>query len=355
MTAEWDPNTDPHTAGYRLSIGTSPGVYVAEVDAGAQPRVPLNLPPGNTYYLVVRAYNAAGQFGPPSNEVVFDLSAPSAPGAPTDFSSSVSGSRATLTWNPPSSGGSASQYLLYVGSAPGAANIVNGFGLGNVQTVAGDLPQGQYFARLRAANAFGVGPFSPEIAFQINSGYRPLSPTNLSADWSGTMVTLSWLAPTSASAADIPTSYVIEAGTSRGASNIASFNVGNVTSYTVDVPPGNYFVRVRGVNALGISDPSNEITLEGRGGAVPPNPHSLSASGTGSTITLRWLAPAGSTHTGFVIEAGSAPGLADLASLPVGNVTSFTTSAPAGLYFVRVRAVNSRGISGPSNELRIRR
>ena len=278
---------------------------------------------------------------------------PSAPGAPTDFSSSISGSRATLAWNPPTSGGSATQYLLYVGSAPGAANIVNGFGLGNVQTVAGDLPQGQYYARLRAANAFGVGPFSPEIAFQINGGYRPLSPTNFSADWSGTMVTLSWLAPTSATAADIPSSYVIEAGTSRGASNIASFNVGNVTRYSVDVPPGNYFVRVRGVNALGISDPSNEITLEGRG--APANPHSLSASGTGSTITLQWVAAGGGTQNGFVIEAGSAPGLADLVSLPVGNVTSFTTTVPAGLYYVRVRAVNARGASGPSNELLIHR
>lgn len=352
LTAEWDPNTDPYTVGYRLSIGTSPGVYVAEVDAGAQPRVPLNLPPGATYYFVVRAYNAAGQFGPPSNEATIDLNQSGPPGAPTDFGASVSGSSATLSWNPPTSGG-ATQYLLYVGNSPGSANIVNGFALGNVLTVSGDLPQGAYYARLRAANPFGVGPFSPEISFQINIGYRPLSPTNLSATWQGTFATLSWVAPTSASAADVPTSYVVEAGSARGGSNIARVNVGNVTSYSVDVPPGTYYVRVRGLNALGVSDPSNEITLQGRGGPVAP--HSLSVSGSGSTVNLRWIAPAGGTHSGFIIEAGSAPGLADLAVLPVGNVTAFSTTAPSGTYYVRVRAVNSRGASGPSNEILIRR
>jgi predicted phage tail protein len=351
LTAEWDPNTDPYTVGYRLSIGIAPGVYLADIDAGAQPRVPLNLPPGNTYYFVVRAYNAAGQFGPPSIEATIDLSGP--PGAPTDFGASISGSRATLTWNPPASGGGATQYLLYVGSTPGAANIVNGFGVGNVLTVSGDLPQGAYYARLRAANPFGAGPFSPEISFQINSGYRPLSPTNLSATWSGTVATLSWVAPTSTVAADVPTSYVIEAGTARGARNIGSFNVGRVTAYSVDVPPGNYYVRVRGVNALGISDPSNEITLQGRG--APVAPHSLSSSGSGGTVNLRWIAPSGSTHAGFVIEVGSAPGLSNLAVVPVGNVITFSTMAPPGTYYVRVRAVNSRGASTPSNEIVVRR
>jgi predicted phage tail protein len=351
VTAEWDPNTDPYTVGYRLSIGTSPGVYAADVDAGGQSRVPLTLPPGNTYYFVVRAYNAAGQFGPPSNEAVIDLS--SAPGAPTDFDASVSGSRATLNWSPPRTGGGATQYLLYVGSTPGSADIVNGFGLGNVNTVSGDLPQGFYFARLRAANPLGVGPFTPEISFQINSGYRPLSPTNLAATWQGTVATLSWMAPTSAAAADMPTSYVIEAGTARGASNTARFNVGNVTAFSVDVPPGNYFVRVRGVNALGISDPSNEITVQGRG--APAAPHSLSSSGSGSTVNLQWIAPPGNAHAGFVIEAGTAPGLSNLGVLPVGNVTTFSTVAPPGAYYVRVRAVNARGAGPPSNEIVVRR
>jgi hypothetical protein len=351
VTAEWDPNTDPYTTGYRLWIGTAPGVYLAEVDAGAQTRVPLSLPSGAIYYVVVRAYNASGQFGPPSNEAMINLS--SAPAAPTDFRAAVSGSRATLMWNPPSGGG-ATQYLLYVGTTPGGGNIANGLAVGSVLTVSGDLPPGVYYARLRASNPSGAGPFSQEISFQINSGAGPLSPTSLSATWQGTVATLSWVAPTSGGTADRPTSYLIEAGSAPGARDIASFNVGNVTAYSVDVPVGTYYVRVRGVNALGTSNPSNEITVQGRG-APPARPTGLSASGSGSTVNLQWTAPSGNAHTGFVIEAGSAPGLSNLAVLSLGNVTSFSTSAPPGTYYVRVRAVNSRGASTPSNEVVVRR
>ena len=350
VTAEWDPNTDPYTVGYRVAIGTSPGAYVAEVEAGGQTNVSLNLPPGAIYYVVVRAYNSAGQFGPPSNEASIDLRVASVPGAPTNVRASVSGSRATLTWN--AAAGGATQYLLYAGSAPGAVDIANGLNVGNALTVSGDLPLGVYYARLRAANGSGAGPFSPEISFQVGGGDQPLGPSNLSASWQGTVATLSWFAPTGAPVS-LPTSYLVEAGSTSGASNIASFNVGNVTSVSVDVPPGTYYVRVRGANAGGISNPSNEIMVQGRG--APASPRSLSASGSGSVVNLQWLAPQGDTHTGFVIEAGSGPGLADLASLPVGNVTSFTTTAPPGTYYVRVRAVNARGASGPSNEIVVRR
>jgi hypothetical protein len=35
----------------------------------------------------------------------------------------------------------------------------------------------------------------------------------------------------------------------------------------------------------------------------------------------------------------------------VGNVTTFTTEAPPGTYFVRVRAINAKGPGLPSNEV----
>ena len=79
-------------------------------------------------------------------------------------------------------------------------------------------------------------------------------------------------------------------------------------------------------------------------------------AGAGSDVNLLWFAPpTGPRPTGYVIEAGSAPGLADLASLQVGPVTSFSTTAPPGIYYVRVRAVNARGASQPSNEIIVRR
>jgi hypothetical protein len=39
----------------------------------------------------------------------------------------------------------------------------------------------------------------------------------------------------------------------------------------------------------------------------------------------------------------------------VATLTRFTTTAPPGVYYVRVRGVNTRGTSLPSNEVIVRR
>jgi hypothetical protein len=70
----------------------------------------------------------------------------------------------------------------------------------------------------------------------------------------GSNVILSW------SAAAGATSYAIEAGSQSGLVNLANFSTGNpATSFTaVAVPRGTYFVRVRGQNACGTGQASNE-------------------------------------------------------------------------------------------------
>ena len=68
MTAIWEPAGDPVTVGYRLYYGPSSGNYVIEIDVGNVTSRRLDLIPGIPYFFVVRAYNAAGVVGPPSNE-----------------------------------------------------------------------------------------------------------------------------------------------------------------------------------------------------------------------------------------------------------------------------------------------
>lgn len=53
-----------------------------------------------------------------------------------------------------------------------------------------------------------------------------------------------------------------------------------------------------------------------------------------------------------MLEAGTGPGLANIASLALaaGSLTFQTAAVPPGTYFVRVRARNDGGTSGPSNE-----
>jgi predicted phage tail protein len=332
------------TRGYRVFVGLRSGEHTWSLDVGNAVSAPLTLSPGS-YYIVIRAYDAAGRLGPPSDEAVVDLAPP---GAPTALSATTLGSRATLSWGAPIEGAEARQYLLYVGTAPGTWDIANGYAVGNVRTASGDLPVGRYFARARAANFFGPGPPSHEVSFTIGAADAPTPPGGLAASWNGTIVTLSWT-PSPAAA-----SYVIEAGSAPGASNVASFPVGPATSYSTDVLPGTYYVRVRAANLAGVSGPSNEIVVQGRG--APERPTNLTQVGASGTVHLRWLRPSGGpVPTGYVVEAGSAPGLADLASIQVGALTSFSASAPPGTYYVRVRAVNARGSSPPSNEIVVRR
>jgi hypothetical protein len=89
--------------------------------------------------------------------------------------------------------------------------------------------------------------------------------------------------------------------------------------------------------------------------ASPPAPPTLAPAMVGPerAVTLSWTGPSEMT-SGFVVEAGSAPGLADLAALRVSSATTFTVPfVPAGTYYVRIRAANGIGLSVPSNEIRV--
>ncbi len=352
VTAVWDANTDPHTIGYRLYVGTAPNQVDAEFDAGNTTSYPITLPAGPTYYFVVRAYNQAGQLGPASNLATFTGPTTTVPGVPTGLTASVAGTRATLAWNAPSSGAPPSGYALYVGTSPGAANVLNGQLLGPALSVSGDVPPGTYYARLVAYNASGASAASAEVSFVVAGASAPSPPAGVAASLNGTLATVTWVPPAPDSGPSAATSYVLEVGTTPGARNIGAFNVGNVTRFSSAVQPGTYYVRVRAINAYGASAPSSEVVV--RYGA-PSRPRNLTQTGSGSTVTLRWQVPSSGSVTTYVIEAGSASGLSNLLVRAVGNVTTVTTSVPPGTYYVRVRAANGAAVSDASNQVIVRR
>src|SRR5207247_1306423 len=78
------------------------------------------------------------------------------------------------------------------------------------------------------------------------------------------------------------------------------------------------------------------------GCAAPPGaPTGLSAAVSGTTVALTWQAAAGGCQaTSSVIQAGSSPGLSNLANFSTGSAaTSFTANNVAsGVYYVRVLA-----------------
>ncbi|MGE3276096.1 MAG: reprolysin-like metallopeptidase [Vicinamibacterales bacterium] len=192
-------------------------------------------------------------------------------------------------------------------------------------------------------------------------GNVPSAPTGLQALVSGSTVTLSWNAVTadigSAAMPDAATSYRLAVGTSAGASDLFNQNVGNFTAVSGRVGTGSYAWRVYAVNSAGESPASVEaqFTVVSPGGctAPPAAPQAFTFSRSGSLVTLQWAAPAsGDPATSYSVEAGSAPGFADLYNQPVGGVLGVSVQAPAGTYFVRIRSANACG-SGPASSEQI--
>jgi hypothetical protein len=107
-------------------------------------------------------------------------------------------------------------------------------------------------------------------------------------------------------------------------------------------PPGVDYVEL--LASINISKPAD---------VAPPSGLYVS-SVVGNTVTLRWVPQAaGPPPSSFVVQGGVAPGQ-ELVSLSTGSPYAiFTFSAPAGSFYVRVRALSGGGVSPPSNEVRL--
>ena len=118
-----------------------------------------------------------------------------------------------------------------------------------------DVPDGTYFVRVRALRNDVVGPPSNEVQVIVAACPLPAAPGGLRRVGSGNTVMLTWTAAAGAS------SYVVEAGSSQGAANLASINTGGAISLTTGAPNGVYYVRVRGLNGCGLSPPTSELMV----------------------------------------------------------------------------------------------
>ncbi|MFN2445771.1 MAG: fibronectin type III domain-containing protein, partial [Vicinamibacterales bacterium] len=250
VSLTWQAPTSGIATGYVVEAGSAPGLAnLAVQPLGNTLSFAIGASNG-TYYARVRAQSAAG-LGAPSNELVVQVG-PAVPGAPSALQVAVNGANASLSWTPPTTGGSPSGYRVEASLTPGGPLIAALNATTNSLFVPG-VPPGRYYARVRAINAAGASAPSNEVTVLVGGAAAPAAPL-LSGRVVGSSVSVTWNHPGAAS-------YAIHVGTASGQSNVGIFPVGSVMGATASgVVPGLYFVRVIASGAGGTAT-SNEVLL----------------------------------------------------------------------------------------------
>jgi hypothetical protein len=252
-----DPDYDLVRYRYRWEIS---GTLVRDVTtAGIADALPRGLVrAGDRLTCTVTPYDdsTAG----PSTSVTSDLSALA---GPTGLVATAAGTSVTLTWTAPAGGAVPDTYIIEAGSSAGTADLAN-FSTGTTATTffATGVRSGTYYVRVRAANVAGTSGPSNEAILVVGGGAcaaAPGAPSSLRVvSINGGTVALAWNA-----AAGNPASYIVEAGSGPGATNLANSDLGSVaTSLTATgVARGIYFARIRAKNLCGVSATSNEVIV----------------------------------------------------------------------------------------------
>ena len=340
VTMTWSPAPGGGApTSYSLEASLTPGGAAIVVFPTTATSLTVPNVPGGTYFVRVIGVNAEGA-GPPSNErtVVVGGACQQPPGAPGTLVASPPGPSVTLTWSPPTGGCPATGFVLRAGFAPG--QVAFPLPMGANTSFSGTAAAGTYFVSVVAVNASGAGPPSNEVPVTIVCA-TPGAPTALTSSVNGNNVMFSWGTPVSGGAA---ASYVLEAGTSPG-TTIASFPVpGN--SFGTVAPNGTFFVRVRAVNACGVSPPSNERTvIVPSCGPVPGAPSTPAANVNAGIATVTWGSVNGAAR--YRLDVGTTAGASNTASQTVTGTSLQLVGLPAGNYFMRVTAIDACGSAGP--------
>lgn len=269
-----------------------------------------------------------------------------APDVPRNLTATLSRDVVQLTWQPPAQAAVVG-YLIEAGYSPGDTALT--LPLGNTLSFQAVAPPATYFVRVRTRMASGHSGPSNEVTFSTN--LAPGTPLDFRAEVVGNAVSLYW---TENPAGMAPTAYEIRAGSAPGLSDVAVLQVGPLSrALHVTAPTGDYFVRLRAVNAVGASADSNELHVSPAPGACSPRPSAptgLTVSTGPGQVSLSWSPSPGAA--GYELVAGSAPGGTDVGRFPLPATPGLSASAPAGQYFIRLFARSSAGcLSDASGEV----
>ena len=197
-------------------------------------------------------------------------------------------------------------------------------------------------------DASWVPTVDPHVVTFTKSGSAPGAPASLAATAGNAQVALTWAAGSGA------TSYNVYRGTTAGGESTTAVATGvTSTSYTnTGLTNGTaYFYKVKSVNASGTSAYSNEASATPSAGSVPATPTGLAATAGNTQVALTWTAASGATS--YNVYRGTTAGGESTTAVATGvTSTSYTNTGLTNgtTYYYKVKAVNTVGTSGYSNE-----
>ena len=161
VALNWQRGAGDAPAGYVLDVGSAPGrrdVLIANFEAGV---IGVTATATDAAYALRLA--AVNQCGPSlwAPETILYVGVAPLPGKPQTLIQEVSGGLVTLTWEPPTTGGPITRYLIEATTPVGpfvydTRSRATGFANANT-------PPGQYLVTVRAGNGTGFGPASQPV------------------------------------------------------------------------------------------------------------------------------------------------------------------------------------------------
>jgi phosphodiesterase/alkaline phosphatase D-like protein len=344
-TYDLDVSTDPN-------FGSSLSGYPANVSGTS--RVVNGLSIGIIYYFRVRSVNLCGNSGY-TGSLTFKIEDPAIPNPSLTNISCTSPPGYGVSWPLVSS---ATTYKVDVSADPSFGSFLgsyNNFNTGNVNgiTVTGLVdPPGEYYIRVRSANACGTSGNSVVLTMITHAPAPPNTNGVLPSSITCNTFTAQWGASSGA------TAYLLDVSTSATFTTTLTgyndLNVGVATSYNVPglTTNGTYYYRVYARNSCGSLSAASGVVTVNLG--LPTEPQSVVVNASTNSFTVTWAAPTSANATTYYMDVATTPTfnpgtfLSGYSNANVGAGFSTTVSglATGYSYYVRLRSGNACGTSG---------
>jgi hypothetical protein len=205
-----------------------------------------------------------------------------------------------FTWNPVSD---ATGYWLWVGTSPGANDVVNSKMLSGTSYVAKSLPTGRtLYARLWTYRG-NVAANAPDVAFTAAPGLS--FPTN-GAQYIDSSRPFTWNGDPAA------ISYRLKIGTTQGASDLADSGLTSATSYAPPGLPANRTLWARLTTQYAATTVTSDVSFTAAVRTATISAPSSGASGVDPVRPITWSQPGGADA--YWLWLGTSPGASDVAS-----------------------------------------